>query len=92
MKNIIYTGFLIFSSLLSNAQYNIVQKANVPSSFRHHASGFSINGKGYLGMGITSSGTNLADWWMYDPIADTWTQKSNFPGTGRSYCASFSIG
>jgi len=26
--------------------------------------------------------THLVDWWEYDSLADSWTQKANFPGVG----------
>lgn len=52
--------------------------------------GFSINGKGYV-TGGNNLGTGLNDLWEYDPILDVWSQKSNFPGTGRWAGAGFAI-
>src|SRR5690606_4069494 len=44
-----------------------------------------------IGTGSSSSGT-LSDFWEYDAISDTWTQKSNFPGGLRYEGTAFSIG
>lgn len=71
MKNTFLTGYFAVLCLFAGAQYSIVQKADVPGVFRHHASGFSINGMGYWGMGRTDGGTNLTDWYMYNPGTDT---------------------
>jgi N-acetylneuraminic acid mutarotase len=61
------------------------QKANYPGQGRLHAVSFVIGNKGYLLFGSTTVGiyTFPKDVWEYDPIADQWTQKSNFPGSGR---------
>ena len=32
------------------------------------------------------------DFWEYDPIANTWTQKADFGGTARAVAVGFSIG
>ncbi|HEX5003427.1 MAG TPA: kelch repeat-containing protein [Bacteroidia bacterium] len=57
---------------------------------RFSACSFSINGKGYCGLGGSSSGS-LNDLQEYDPISDTWTAKSSLPLPGRYGSASFSI-
>lgn len=38
------------------------------------------------------SSTNMKDVWQYDPAADIWTQKTDFPGQSRAYALAFSIG
>jgi hypothetical protein len=48
--------------------------------------GFSINNKGYVctGLNATSAGnTFLNDLWEYNPLNDTWTQKTALPAAGR---------
>ncbi|MBK8586850.1 MAG: hypothetical protein IPN88_16055 [Bacteroidetes bacterium] len=46
--------------------------------------------KGYIGTGDVSP---LAqDFWEYDQDNNSWTQKSNFGGNGRSVAVGFSIG
>lgn len=51
--------------------------------------GFSINDKGYVGGG-TGPVVLGTDFWEYDPVSDTWTQKANMPA--RSAGLGFSIG
>ncbi|MCB0643296.1 MAG: hypothetical protein KDC44_16720, partial [Phaeodactylibacter sp.] len=58
------------------------QLADFPGSTRRLGVAFSINKKGYVGLGA-SNGFELVDFWEYDPSTDSWTQKSNFPGQAR---------
>jgi len=45
--------------------------------------GFSINGKGYIGLGsINNNETN--DFWEYNPLINMWTEINSFPGVGRN--------
>src|SRR5215831_3542710 len=50
-----------------------------------------INGKAYVGFGVTSSGVIKTDWWEYDPDNDSWTQKKDFPSVGRYGTSAFVI-
>lgn len=62
------------------------QKADFPSQSRSGAIGFAIDGKGYFGLGNYSSNGvfyYLDDFWEYDPIANQWSQKGEFPGGER---------
>lgn len=59
------------------------QKADFPGYQRYQAVGLSINGKGYIGIGRSNSGS-LNDFWKYDPVTNTWIQKANFPISGGS--------
>ena len=48
--------------------------------------GFAINNKGYIctGLNATSAGNSfLNDLWEYNPINNTWTQKTALPSAGR---------
>ncbi len=45
---------------------------------RNAAVAFSINGKGYVGLGYDGT-KNLKDFWCYDPQTQTWTQVADFP-------------
>lgn len=56
-----------------------------PSAVDFQGVGFSVNGNGY----IVKNGGQV---WKYDPLADAWTQKNNFPGVARPYAIAFSIG
>jgi N-acetylneuraminic acid mutarotase len=47
---------------------------------------FTINGKAYLGA------NGVIDFWEYDPATNSWTQKADFSGPGRSLANGFSIG
>ena len=87
--------------VVSNATYQYNQptntwtsRASVPAVVRDLATAFAINGKGYLGLGneFDANLTQLNDWWQYDPIADTWTKKNNFPGSKRSGAGGFAVG
>lgn len=63
-----------------------------PSTLRRaYAASFSINGKGYIGTGNTEIGKRK-DFWEYDPIADTWTQKADFGGSPRFVSLGLAIG
>jgi len=62
------------------------QKTNLGGAARDGAFGFSIGNKGYIG-----TGSDLVDFWEFDPITNTWTQKANFLDN-RSGSTSFSIG
>ena len=50
----------------------------------------SINNKVYFGMGKDDSFFQN-DWWAFDPIANTWVQKANFPVAGRIGAFGFTI-
>lgn len=70
------------------------QRASLPGANREYATAFSINGKGYLGLGMPG-GTYLFDFWEYNPSTDSWTQKADFPDgicIGRRSASGFSIG
>lgn len=76
------------------------QVANLPGSIRRNAVAFSINDIGYVGTGMDSAvasvpGSNvLSDFWAYDPVLNSWTQKADFPGSGGNgvyFATGFSI-
>lgn len=88
-----------YSQLFSQGTWT--QKANFQRSSRSCAVSFNIGTKGYVatgisweGIGFTNNGSDywLNDLWEYDPTNDTWTKKTNFPGTGRAFAVGFSIG
>lgn len=61
-----------------------------PARGRNEAIAFTVNGKGYAGLG-TSVSTYFKDIWEYDPSANTWTQKGDFPGSARAGAVGFTI-
>ncbi len=67
------------------------ETAKFPAISREDAVSFSINKKGYIGIG--NDGGNLQlDMWEYDPEEDSWTQISGFPGGKRKGAIAFVIG
>lgn len=67
------------------------QLANFAGGDRNSCIAFSINGKGYLGLGQNPSSTKLYDFYEYDPSSNTWTKKSNYPGGGSFASSAFVI-
>lgn len=72
-------------------------KNSMPGTASNRSGGvtFTINGKGYLGLGIENFNSFVTPWnfltdlWEYDPSNDTWTKKADFPGMGRGFCGVF---
>ena len=70
-----------------------IQKGNFPGGNRTDIDRavFVICNKAYWGTGISAASNYSTDFWEYDPITDTWTQKVNFPAAGRFGATGFSI-
>jgi N-acetylneuraminic acid mutarotase len=60
------------------------QKNNLPFNC-WRSSAASVGGKGYLLFGRDVNGRFRKELHEYDPVADSWTLISNFPGAGRAY-------
>lgn len=67
-----------------NAQ-NWEERASYPGPARHHPINFTLDGKGYLLTGSTTSNGVTNDFYEYDPVDDSWTALPDFPGPARSY-------
>jgi len=67
------------------------RKNDFPGGARYVATGFSINGKGYIGLGQKNPSTFYKDFWSYDPVYDLWTRLPDFPGSARTCAFSFVI-
>lgn len=81
MNRVIISLFsLTLSFNILIAQGIWVKKADYPGCFTHSQIAFSVGGKGYVGLGSDS----CDDIWEYNPETDTWTEKGNFPGLGRT--------
>ena len=69
--------------------------ADLPGVARRSAVAFGIDGKGYVGTGCDDSGcglnSELDDLWMYDPNADSWTQKDTPVPSARGGAVAFTI-
>lgn len=60
---------------------------------RMEASGFALDGKGYILTGDNiSSGDNYNDMYEYDPVSNSWDSIPRFPGTSRRYLSSTAVG
>ena len=46
---------------------------------RKDAIGFSVNGKGYIGLG-TDGTQKFIDFWQYNPYNPSWTHVTDYPG------------
>lgn len=77
------------------------QKATMPGVGRRNAVGFAVNGKGYVGTGINSpygvgsGGTPLSDFYEYNPLTNSWSQKASYPGNfgqGVYFATGYAIG
>ncbi len=88
MKKIvlILSSFFVFNLIIS-AQNSWIPRSSMDDQGRYAAVCFVINDKAYVGLGQAPDGTNLKDFWEYNPLTDSWTKKANYPGTG-SYAAS----
>ena len=75
------------ATLPANQLSNI---AEFPGDGRQAAIAFSLNGKGYVGLGVGPNGY-LNDFYQYDPATNVWSQKANFGGTGRYGAVAFVI-
>ncbi len=95
-----YVGTGAYSAYLKDFwEYNTVtdvwtQKADFGGNEKIYATGFSIGPNGYLGTGAENSNTGVGtkDFWQYDTTTNSWIQKSDLPGSGRSEAVGFSIG
>lgn len=85
-----FTIYLLFLSFYSQAD-SWTQKADFGGTARHAATGFFLNGKGYIGTGGDFM-IRKKDFWEWDPTTDAWTQKADFGGTARSGAVGFAIG
>jgi N-acetylneuraminic acid mutarotase len=72
-----------------------MQQADIPGvqGSRSGAIAFSIDGKGYIGLGEDSALAReaLRDLWEFDTSNNTWTQKADFPGGSRFGAYAFVI-
>lgn len=78
-----------FYAYSSNKSWNKLT-SEFPGKARSNAVAFSINGKGYVGLGF--DGTDyLSDFYEYDPSLNTWTKIADFPGAPRIGAVSFAV-
>lgn len=88
----VFFAFCLLPSAFCLSQGTWVQKTSLPGTVRLTAVAFTINNKGYLGIGSVGFGSSVSDFWEYDPSTNAWTQKANFGGGPRGFACGFSIG
>ena len=92
MKKTILVLTILFVSTLTFAQLSWLQLQNYPGLGMKGLSSFSINGKGYMGLGLDTLGSGHTDWYEYNPGTNSWTAKASFPSVGRWGTTCFTIG
>src|SRR6516165_7737899 len=93
MKTKLFFVLLMAYCCESSAQYVWTQKADFPI-VRDNATAFNVSTK--IGVssfaGLGSNPATYNDWWEYNAVTNTWTQKADFPGTPRRGALGFVIG
>jgi hypothetical protein len=69
-----------------------VVRDSLPGLTRVGAFSFVIDGVGYVGGGATNGPAYLADYWSYDVLTRTWSQKASLPPGPRYGASAFAIG
>ncbi len=71
------------------------QKMDFKGAARVNAIAEVINNQAYVGLGVQVGGSAynsnvlLNDFWCFDPVANTWTQKADYPDKAPNNCISF---
>ncbi|HQW00510.1 MAG TPA: kelch repeat-containing protein, partial [Bacteroidia bacterium] len=92
MKKLVVLFLLIYAGQKSSAQLSWLQLPDFPGGNRFAVASFSLNGKGYIGLGVDSLVQGYSDLYEYDASNNQWTQKASLPGVGRWACGVFTIG
>lgn len=83
---------------INSGTYNTwIQKANFGGVARTAAVGFPLaygaGSKGYIGTGVIGVPPFYAqDFWEWDQLTNTWTQKADYGGGERTHAIGFSVG
>jgi hypothetical protein len=83
-----YTPAIIDSTVYGydSAYGSWAQIAPFPGQARSNAVGFTIGNTGYLGSGLANDGvTSLADFYAYNPAANTWSEIDSISDDSTSY-------
>lgn len=92
MKKIISLSALLLAAVTMHAQLSWLQMADFGGTPCRGQASCSINGMGYMGLGLLTGGSGSTQWYAYNPATNAWTQKASFPSSGRYGCAEFVIG
>ena len=60
------------------------QTSSIPNAARMKLFSFTVNDRAYIGGGEDATGADLKDFFMYDPLGDSWTNKKDLPFTLKS--------
>ncbi|MEO6168590.1 MAG: HYR domain-containing protein [Chitinophagales bacterium] len=91
-KLIVMIGILLLAhSVIAQSTWSPAESLGNGATPRYNACGMSIGNKGYLGTGFFNSNF-YSDFFEYDVMANSWSQKAVFAGGNRSGATSFSIG
>lgn len=71
----------------SPAKNTWTKKSDFPGYNRQDAASFSIDGKGYLGSGLSGLMTPTRDFWKYDPVSDSWSPIQPLPADEATLAA-----
>jgi N-acetylneuraminic acid mutarotase len=66
------------------------KKANMPQARNEHVTVATDMFYAFMGLG-TNGITSYDDWWQYDPVNDTFIQKTSFPGGPRKGAVAFYV-
>ena len=83
-KTLLLLNLITLPTVLQSQSW--VQVNSLPDSFNetHHSFAFSFDDTGYIVAGNSNSGER-DDFYQYDPINDSWTELTPFPGTPRGF-------
>jgi len=94
---IIFIASALFFSITTSSysQYIWTQKNDFAGPGRYSGVAFTIGNNAYYGTGADfsiSTSTIYTDFWEYDTMSDSWTQKADLPSPQRYGAVGFSIG
>lgn len=83
MKHTYLLIFILLSFFCYSQEWEPI--SSLPDDFNtDHSFAFAIDGTGYMVAGNVTSGPT-ASFYSYDPDADVWTKKEDFPGAARGF-------
>lgn len=85
MKKYLSAFALILTFSSFSQGWETLESLPVSAANRHHPITFSIGGIGYLVAGADASSRSLNDFYAYDPDADSWEIKGDYPGPKRGF-------
>ena len=93
ISTLLYRFFPFFHSITTTvAQTSSYWSAlsDFPGDGRTEAVSFTLDGKGYFGLGKNGT-SSFNDFWKYDPETDQWMQIADFGGVARTGAVAFAL-